>query len=92
MMACLTELDAHEQPSTELRTEWKGLSRLDNSILACDPRVDDPRLPIDQSSFVPTGTIPKSQIEQAYAHIAARFAQFARDDANILHHPLLPGL
>ncbi|KAL7919060.1 hypothetical protein ACQKWADRAFT_302491 [Trichoderma austrokoningii] len=89
----MPDLDAHEQPSDQMKAEWKHFSRLDQSLLQ-ETALDDPRLPLDKSGFVQTGSIPRSTISEAYSHLGPEYAAIDADgaDAPILHHPLLPGL
>lgn len=88
------DLDAHEQPSEQMKAEWKHFSRLDQTILLQETPLDDPRLPLEQSGFSLSGHIPRSQVSQAFAHLGPEFAAEGAggDDAPILYHPLLPGL
>jgi len=44
MAVDITDLDAHEQPSDELRAHWKGYSKTDHKILLDHPDIDDPRV------------------------------------------------
>ncbi|KAI9151978.1 Alpha-ketoglutarate-dependent dioxygenase abh1 [Paramyrothecium foliicola] len=55
----LDELDAHEQPSDEMRAEWKSFSRMDPGAFNNEPRIDDPRLPLEKTEFRTSGTIPR---------------------------------
>ncbi|UKZ57359.1 hypothetical protein TrVGV298_011212 [Trichoderma virens] len=88
------DLDAHEQPSDQMKAEWKHFSRLDQTVLLQETPLDDPQLPLDQSGFVLSGHVPRSQISEAFSHLGSEFAgEGAGDgDAPILYHPLLPGL
>ncbi|KAM0454867.1 hypothetical protein ACHAPV_008240 [Trichoderma viride] len=87
------DLDAHEQPSEQMKAEWKHFSRLDQSILLQET-LDDPRLPLSESGFIQAGSIPRSTISEAYSHLGPEYAAVDADgaDAPILYHPLLPGL
>lgn len=91
MTVSLAELDAHEQPSDEMRTEWKHFSRLERSVLVQDPRIDDPRLPLSENGFQTAGQITKSQIADAFAELGDEFREFAEGDVPIIYHSLLPG-
>lgn len=88
------DLDAHEQPSEQMKAEWKHFSRLDQSILLQETPLDDPRLPLEESGFIQTGSIPRSTISEAYSHLGPEYAAVNADgaDAPILYHPLLPGI
>lgn len=87
------DLDAHEQPSEQMKAEWKHFSRLDQSILLQET-LDDPRLPLSESGFLQTGSIPRSTISEAYSHLGPEYTAVDADgaDAPILYHPLLPGI
>ncbi|KAH6887536.1 hypothetical protein B0T10DRAFT_489906 [Thelonectria olida] len=92
MTVSLTELDAHEQPSDHMRAEWKGISRKEPSELVNDPRIDDPRAPLEQSGFVPFSSLPKEQVASSFAQLGPEYVKYAEADVPIIHHPLLPGL
>lgn len=89
MTVSLAQLDAHEQPSAEMRSEWKHFSRLDRNLLTDDARIDDPRAPLSQNGFREVGRLPQAQIAKAFNHLGC---QGALDDIPIISHPLLPGL
>ncbi|GAO18740.1 hypothetical protein UVI_02047020 [Ustilaginoidea virens] len=59
-----------------MRAEWKAVSRLDQHLVAEDPRIDDPRLP--------------RQLASAFEHLHPELAALADDHAPVLFHPLLP--
>ncbi|KAL7800897.1 hypothetical protein V8C43DRAFT_179575 [Trichoderma afarasin] len=88
------DLDAHEQPSDQMKAEWKYFSRLDQNVLLKETPLDDPRLPIEESGFCLSGHIPRAQISEAFSHLGPEFAKEGAEDgdAPILYHPLLPGL
>lgn len=88
----LTELDAHEQPSDEMRAEWKMFSRQDHTSLLNDSRVDDPRASLEISGFHTAGNVPQAQLATAFAKLGPEYASFAQRDAPIIFHPLLPGM
>ncbi|POR34006.1 Alpha-ketoglutarate-dependent dioxygenase abh1 [Tolypocladium paradoxum] len=92
MTVNLSELDAHEQPSDELRAEWKHFSRLKPQVLLQDSRIDDPRLAPEESGFHTAGAVAREQIAEAFSHLDPEYGTQAKDDAPILFHPLLPGL
>ncbi|KAG5984821.1 hypothetical protein E4U55_003039 [Claviceps digitariae] len=93
MAVSLSDIDAHEQPSDEMRAEWKFFAKLDPSTLALqDPRIDDPRRPLSENSFRQAGQIGKGQIERAFAELDPELAGLAEGDVPVIHHPLLPGL
>lgn len=92
MTVSLAELDAHEQPSDEMRTEWKQFSRMEPSVVVQDPRIDDPRLPLSENGFQTAGQIDKSQVADAFAELGDEFREFADRDIPIIFHSLLPGM
>jgi hypothetical protein len=91
MTVGLAELDAHEQPSDQMRTEWKYFARLEPSALLGHPRIDDPRLPLSENGFQASGQIDRSQVAHAFAELGDEFAALAERDAPIIFHRLLPG-
>ena len=93
MAVSLAELEAHEQPSDEMRAEWKAFSKQEPEALAHDPRIDDPRLlPLERSGFQATAApIKREQLERAFSDLDPELASLAREDAPVLFHPLLPG-
>ncbi|KIL92448.1 hypothetical protein FAVG1_03626 [Fusarium avenaceum] len=88
----LAEIDAHEQPSDEMRAEWKGYMRQDHKSLLNDPRIDDPRAPLEESGFRQISSVSKEQIAKGFARLDPNLASQAENDIPIIHHPLLPGL
>ncbi|KAF4464189.1 alkylated dna repair alkb [Fusarium albosuccineum] len=88
----LTELDAHEQPSDEMRAEWKSFSRQDPKSLNSDPRIDDPQAPLEKSGFRIVTTLPREQIASSFTHLGHDLASEAAGDVQVIHHPLIPGL
>lgn len=87
----LTELDAHEQPSDEMRAEWKSFMRQDQKSLLDDPRIDDPRAPLEKSGFRTVTTLSRAQIASSFAHLNPDLASEAEGDVSVIHHPLIPG-
>jgi DNA alkylation damage repair protein AlkB len=92
MTVSLGDLDAHEQPSEQLRAEWKAFTRFTPSEVLTDPRIDDPRHPEGPSAagFVSAGSISTAQLTSAFSHIGIDEAP--RGNVPILYHPMLPGL
>ncbi|KAJ4266553.1 hypothetical protein NW762_004542 [Fusarium torreyae] len=88
----LTEIDAHEQPSDQMRAEWKGYMRQDHKSLLNDPRIDDPRAPLEESGFRLVTNLSKEQVAESLAHLGPDFASEAENEVPIIHHPLIPGL
>jgi hypothetical protein len=87
----LTEIDAHEQPSDEMRAEWKGYMRQDHKSLLNDTRIDDPRAPLEESGFRQVSTISKEQVAKSFARLHPDLASEVERDVQVIHHPLLPG-
>lgn len=90
MTVSLQDLDAHEQPSDYLRTEFMRFKKSDQSELLKSRHIDDPTLPPEISGFKTTGSISKRQMEEAFGHLGITDVTID-GDAPILHHPLLPG-
>ncbi|KAF5024080.1 hypothetical protein F66182_3824 [Fusarium sp. NRRL 66182] len=88
--ANLTEIDAHEQPSDRMRAEWKSYMRQDHKSLLGDPRIDDPRAPLEDSGFRVATSLPKEQIAKSFAHLGPSFASQIATDVPVIHHPLIP--
>ncbi|KAI6783611.1 Alpha-ketoglutarate-dependent dioxygenase-like protein [Emericellopsis cladophorae] len=90
MTVALQDLDAHEQPSEGMRAEWKNFTKISHETVLRDPRIDDPRKPLSENGFKTAGHISKSQIKEAFSSIA--IDADIKEDAPLVHHPLLPGL
>ncbi|KAI0533426.1 hypothetical protein GGR58DRAFT_516929 [Xylaria digitata] len=89
----LSTLDAHEQPSDELRTLWKKYSRTDHVEFVNHPDIDE----LDVSSpgnFRLVGSIPGERIKESFRVLQGdgQDTPEATKDAPIYSHPLLPGL
>ncbi|KAI1420363.1 hypothetical protein F5Y12DRAFT_134699 [Xylaria sp. FL1777] len=89
----LTTLDAHEQPSDELRTLWKKYSRTEHAEFANHPDIDE----LDVSSpgnFQLAGHIPGDKLNESFRILQGDVenAPELSKDAPIYFHPLLPGL
>ncbi|KAJ2991184.1 hypothetical protein NUW58_g2610 [Xylaria curta] len=86
----LTTLDAHEQPSDELRTLWKGYSRTDHGEFINHPDIDE----LDVSSpggFRLASHIPGGKLKESFQLLQGH-APESMNDSPIYSHPLLPGL
>ncbi|KEY64131.1 hypothetical protein S7711_07476 [Stachybotrys chartarum IBT 7711] len=92
MAVNLGDLDAHEQPTDAMRSEWKSFVRLERDDLVDNHRIDDPRAPQDRNVFNVAGHIPRCQISKAFAELGPEYADVAERDCQILHHPIMPGL
>ncbi|KAK0629229.1 hypothetical protein B0T17DRAFT_589121 [Bombardia bombarda] len=92
----ITELDAHEQPSDQLRAEWKVYAKAELKDLLDNPVVDDLNKSEKVAEFCLAGTIPVERLNTAFSHICpsgSESAGFQVDkDAPIYYHPILPGL
>jgi hypothetical protein len=93
MTVDLSSLDAHEQPSEELKGTWKAYSRTDHSAFAEHPDIDDLSVTEKAKEFCPAGHIPSEQLIDAFRRIEGE--NWTPDqvvhDAPIYFHPLLPG-
>lgn len=88
----LTTIDAHEQPSDELRAQWKKYSRTDHAEFVNHPDIDE--LDIDkQGDFQLAGNIPSGKLKDAFQSLHGNIhnAPELAKDAPIYFHPLLPG-
>ncbi|KAG8670023.1 hypothetical protein FPOAC2_09365 [Fusarium poae] len=88
----LTEIDAHEQPSDEMRAEWKSYMCQDHKSLLNDTRIDDPRAPLEESGFRKVSIISKEQVARSFARLHPDLTSEVESDVQVIHHPLLPGL
>lgn len=94
MAVALQDLDAHEQPSNELRATWKSYSRTDHSEFVNHPDIDDIHIPEKAAEFQQSGIIPSAKIVSAIQQIEGPnwSANDVVKDAPIYFHPLLPGV
>lgn len=92
----LTTLDAHEQPSDELRGNWKRYSRTDHAEFIEHPDIDDVHHHHlkDNSPFKLTGHIPSDRLAESFKRLEGPDCQADQEihDAPIYVHPLLPGM
>lgn len=93
MTVDIRDLDAHEQPSDELKARWKAYSRAEQRELIGSRDIDDLSSPEKIAEFCLAGTIPAERLNTAFRHIyPANATSFQVDeDAPIYYHPLLPG-
>jgi hypothetical protein len=93
MTVDIKHLDAHEQPSDELRAKWKTFSRAEAKDLTNSRDIDDLQDPETAAEFCIAGTIPVDTLNRSFRHICPSDApEFqATKDAPIYYHPLLPG-
>ncbi|KAI1758014.1 hypothetical protein F4782DRAFT_476064 [Xylaria castorea] len=88
----LTTLDAHEQPSDELRALWKGYSRTDHAEFVKHPDIDE----LDVSNpgdFQLISRIPSERLKESFQLLQGHVetAPDVTKDVPIYSHPLLPG-
>ncbi|KAI1116567.1 hypothetical protein F5Y14DRAFT_68602 [Nemania sp. NC0429] len=89
----LTTLDAHEQPSDELRALWKTYSRTDHAEFVNHPDIDE--LDVNKpGDFQLAGNIPSEKLKDSFwfLHDDIQNMPELAKDAPIYFHPLLPGL
>ncbi|CRK11838.1 hypothetical protein BN1723_009532 [Verticillium longisporum] len=92
-MATITELDAHEQPSEEMRASWKSYSKLEAFHLRNHPDIDDPRSEAQAKDYKVAGVIAAEKVASAFASVHPEpIDPSTIRDVPILYHPLLPGL
>ncbi|GAP89419.2 putative alkylated DNA repair protein [Rosellinia necatrix] len=90
----LTTLDAHEQPSDELRALWKKYYRTDHAEFPNHPDIDE----LDVSSpgdFQIAGHISTERLKESFQHLEIGIqnaSDLITNDVPIYFHPLLPGL
>ena len=87
----ITELDAHEQPSAQLKSIWKSISKADQKDLLSGDSLDDLQSPGKLSEFVVSGHISAEQMRAAFQHVASTDGDEQPGDRPIYYHPLLPG-
>ncbi|KAI0201618.1 hypothetical protein F4808DRAFT_107145 [Astrocystis sublimbata] len=87
----LTTLDAHEQPSDELRRLWKGYSRTEHAEFAKHPDIDELDVS-DPGDFQLIDHIPAEKLKQSFQLLDSEVELEPPKDAPIYFHPLLPGL
>jgi hypothetical protein len=92
MTSDIKHLDAHEQPSDELRVKWKAFAKTEPKGLPISD-IDDLQNPDSAAEFCVAGTIPVDSLNRSFQHICPEDApEFrATKDAPIYYHPLLPG-
>ncbi|KAI1268064.1 hypothetical protein F5Y18DRAFT_277793 [Xylariaceae sp. FL1019] len=88
----LTTLDAHEQPSDELRRLWKAYSRTEHAEFISHPDIDELDVKNSTGKFQVAGSIPSAQLQKSYTLLTGGAWNEKAEDAPIYFHPLLPGL
>lgn len=92
MAADITQYDAHEQPSDELRATWKSYSKTEHKALLNHPDIDDPRSEAQKDEYRVAGIITAKQMTDAFSHIHKEPLDTSSiQDTPILYHPLMPG-
>ncbi|KAI1435469.1 hypothetical protein GGR50DRAFT_322426 [Xylaria sp. CBS 124048] len=91
----LSTLDAHEQPSDELRAIWKGYSRTDHAAFTSHPDINE--LDVNNpGDFELAGHIPVNTLKESFKLLQGNGTHNAYpdpvEDVPIYFHPLLPGL
>ena len=94
MTADITLLDAHEQPSDQLRAKWKTFAKMDQGELSSSGDIDDLRSPEKASEFVQAGEITATQLASAFTHLVEEDSPILEvgQSAPIYYHPLVPGM
>ena len=89
----ITELDAHEQPSEELKAQWKSYSKTEQKDLIDSGEIDDLECAEKTAEFCLAGTIPAERLNTSFKHITPPGSTPVQvdKDAPIYYHPLLPG-
>ncbi|KAK0616566.1 oxidoreductase [Immersiella caudata] len=90
----IKELDAHEQPSEELKAKWKSYSKTDQQELIDSGEINDLESPEKRAEFVLAGTIPAERLNTSFKAITPPGSTPVQVDKDvpIYFHPLLPGL
>lgn len=94
MTADITELDAHEQPTDELRAFWKSYAKADHRDLKSHPDIDDPRIDDQRSNYCTAGFIPAEKVLEGFSSIVPpdSIDPSTIKDVPILYHPSQPGM
>jgi hypothetical protein len=93
MIADIKELDAHEQPSEELKAKWKAYSKTEQKELIESEEIDDLECAEKTGEFCLAGSIPAERLHTSFKHITPPGSTpfQVEKDAPIYYHPLLPG-
>lgn len=93
MTVDVTTLDAHEQPSDQMRAIWKGFAKTNQDILLKEGNIDDLSIPEIAAEFQKAGTIPVEKIREAFSCLENDNQSLSpvEDDAVIYYHPIIPG-
>jgi hypothetical protein len=92
MTTDITELDAHEQPSDEMRAKWKSFAKAEQKELMRRDDIDDLDIPEKAAQFVVAGKIPVEKLGASFDSLQPGVSStLDLKDAPIYYHPLLPG-
>jgi hypothetical protein len=92
MTADITELDAHEQPSDEMRAEWKSFAKAEQKDILKRDNIDDLNIPEKAAQFVVAGKISVDKLQASFDSLQPGISStLDLKDAPIYYHPLLPG-
>jgi hypothetical protein len=92
MLVDIKDLDAHEQPSDELRGKWKSYSKAEQKDLIESGDIDDLDSAAKANEFCLAGTISAERLNTSFKHITPGSTPVVVEkDAPIYYHPLLPG-
>jgi len=93
MLVDIKDLDAHEQPSDELRGKWKSYSKTEQKDLIESGDIDDLDSAAEAKEFCLAGTISAERLNTSFKHITPPGSTpvVVEKDAPIYYHPLLPG-
>lgn len=88
----VAELDAHEQPSDELRAEWKSFSKMDDKLFD-QSKIDDPYSSAKASDFQVAGYVSVETLKSAFGKLCSHATSELQvdEDKPIYYHPLMPG-
>lgn len=87
----LHELDAHEQPSDQMKALWKSYSKAEQKDILGSQDVDDLHTEACRDEFITTSSIRASDIKGAFSKFDPEGSYEAVEDAPMYYHELLPG-
>ncbi|KAK4245799.1 hypothetical protein C7999DRAFT_33799 [Corynascus novoguineensis] len=93
MTVDIKQLDAHEQPSDELRAKWKRFAKTEPKDLRSED-IDDLQDPSSAAEFCVAGNISAETLKRSFRYLCpSDTPNFDTiEDVPIYYHPLLPGL
>lgn len=94
MTVDVSGFDAHEQPSAELRAQWKACSKSTIEDLVKDPSaIDDINSVYTSHQFNKVGEIPAEALNKSFGHLCDESTPVFQMEtgAPIFSHPLMPG-